>query len=189
MAADPTLVRRVDPTPTAGAGRSDEAADINQPLADPAVADARRHAGDAGNRYTGDASLLAAAAATDSHFARPPERRVDRVDDASGLDDAQGIDPRELDARVRIDEGGTVDPTTPVAGVRYDSPDAAPAHSYGQPVDAYGPGYGDGRIGFDHVSRGPYSADDAPADDAAAEPRPVRYRSYDDRYAGPGGGR
>ena len=80
------------------------------------------------------------------------ERRVARVDDASDLDEAQAIDPRELDARVRIEEGATVDEDAPVAGVRYEGDVPAP-HSYGQPEDAYGPGYGDGRIGFDRVVR------------------------------------
>ena len=123
--------------------------------------------------------------------ARPPERRESRVDDASALDEAQGIDPRELDARVRIEEGGTVDAGAPVAGVRYEGSDPAP-HRYGQPVDAYGPGHGDGRINFDHVvSRGPYAADagDAAAAPDAGDARPLRYRAYGDRYAGPGEGR
>lgn len=144
---------------------------------------------DAGER--GDPSLAAAAAAADAAFARPPERRESRVDDASALDDAQGIDPRELDARVRIEEGGTVDADAPVAGVRYEAGDPAP-HSYGQPRDAYGPEYGSGRIGFDKVvSRGPYTAaeDDAPADAPAPDTdaaRGLRYRAYPDRYTGPG---
>jgi hypothetical protein len=185
-AAGSAAVRPAGPGPAPAApvaGRSEEAADINQTLADPAAAEARRRA--AAEPRGGDPALLAAAAAADAHFAAPPERRGDRVEDARGMDDAQGIDPRELDARVRIDEGGTVDADAPVGGVRYDSP-GAPAHSYGQPADAYGPEYGDGRIGFDHVSRGPYGADDA-APDAAGEPRLVRYRTYEDGYRGPSG--
>ena len=78
------------------------------------------------------------------------DRRVNRVDDASDLDEDAAIDPRELDAMVRIDEGATVDDTAPVAGVRYEGEETTP-HRYGQPDDAYGPGHGDGRIGFDKV--------------------------------------
>lgn len=82
----------------------------------------------------------------------PPaaDRRMNRVDDASDLDEGAAIDPRELDARVRIDEGATVDEEAPVAGVRYDAEETTP-HNYGQPDDAYGPGHGSGRIGFDKV--------------------------------------
>ncbi len=143
---------------------------------------------------SGDAGLAAAAAAADARFAELPERRVERVDSADAvqaMDDDAGIDPRELDARVRIDEGGTVDERTPVAGVRYEGEDPVP-HRYGQPADAYGPEYGSGRIGFDKVvSRGPYVPTEGDAVDAggADAERPLRYRQYDDRYAGPGGGR
>ncbi len=139
----------------------------------------------------GDAGLAAAAAAADARFAEPLERRVardDNADDARAMDEAQGIDPRELDARVRIDEGGTVDEQTPVAGVRYEGEDPTP-HSYGQPADAYGPEYGSGRIGFDKVvSRGPYVADagaaEPPHADPADAPRPLRYRRYPDAPTG-----
>jgi hypothetical protein len=139
----------------------------------------------------GDAGLAAAAAAADARFAEPAERRVardDNADDARAMDEAQGIDPRELDARVRIDEGGTVDEQTPVAGVRYEGEDPTP-HSYGQPADAYGPEYGSGRIGFDKVvSRGPYVADagaaEPPHADPADAPRPLRYRRYPDAPTG-----
>lgn len=78
------------------------------------------------------------------------DRRVNRVDDASALDDDAAIDPRELDAIVRINEGATVDADAPVAGVRYDEGEETP-HNYGTPDEAYGPGHGSGRIGFDHV--------------------------------------
>lgn len=109
------------------------------------------------------------------------ERRGSRVDDASALDDDAAIDPRELDARVRIEEGATVDEGAPVAGVRYDA-DPHPQHDYGTPNDAYGPGHGSGRIGFNRVvSREPY----APADAPAGAPNSVRYRRYEDGYAGP----
>ena len=70
-------------------------------------------------------------------------RAADIVDDG-------GIDPRELDARTRIDEGGRVDANAPVGGVVYDSP-AHPSHDYGRPDERYGPEYGSGRIGFDRV--------------------------------------
>lgn len=65
------------------------------------------------------------------------ERRVAR-DEAGveSLPDSSLIDPRELDARVRIDEGGTVDASTPVAAVRY--PDENhPRHSYGRLDDQH----------------------------------------------------
>ncbi|GJG87122.1 hypothetical protein tb265_23030 [Gemmatimonadetes bacterium T265] len=115
------------------------------------------------------------------------DRRTSRIDDASALDDAAGIDPRELDARVRIDEGATVDDEAPVAGVRYEGDEHTP-HDYGTPEEAYGVGYGSGRIGFNKVvSREPYASSDRTADPENA--RPVRYRQYDDRYAGPGADR
>lgn len=119
------------------------------------------------------------------------ERRVNRVDDASDLDDDAGIDPRELDARVRIEEGATVDDEAPVAGVRYEGEELTP-HDYGTPAEAYGPEYGDGRIGFDHIVGPPADAPnaDAPAAGVASTPtasglRVVRYRRYPDAYAGP----
>ena len=63
---------------------------------------------------------------------------------------------------MRIDEGATVDDSTPVGGVRYDG-GVAP-RDYGRPDEVYGPEYGSGRIGFDRVvSRHPLSSDD-PAD-------------------------
>jgi sporulation protein YlmC with PRC-barrel domain len=131
--------------------------------------------------------LAARAAAADARFDLPIERRTDRVDggEVRALDDSQGIDPRELDGRVRIDEGATVDERTPVGGVRYEGDDPVP-HRYGQPADAYGPEHGDGRIGFNRVvSRGPYVADpDRLEGDARdADDRPVRYRRYSDAPA------
>lgn len=117
------------------------------------------------------------------------DRRTSRVDDASALDDAAAIDPRELDARVRIDEGASVDEGAPVAGVRYDA-EPHPQHDYGTPDEAYGPGHGSGRIGFNRVtdrvvSREPYVPPDA-ADDARADAaNAVRYRRYEDGYTGP----
>ncbi len=111
------------------------------------------------------------------------ERRTNRIDDASTLDDGAGIDPRELDARVRIEEGATVDDAAPVAGVRYEGQEQTP-HNYGRPDEAYGPGYGSGRIGFNKVvSREPYAPTEGDASDDGA--RTVRYRQYGDRYAGP----
>jgi|GEM_PF-2286838 sporulation protein YlmC with PRC-barrel domain len=168
--------------PPAAAARRDAAHGATHGAARDAEYGAARDADRGGGRGE---DLAAMAAAADARFAAPPERRVDRVDradDALAMDDAQGIDPRELDGRVRIDEGGTVDDRTPVAGVRYDEADPVP-HHYGQPADAYGPEYGSGRIGFDRVvSRGPYVAD---ADAAAAgEDRPLRYRRYPDAPTG-----
>ena len=92
------------------------------------------------------------------------DRRVNRVDDASALDDDAAIDPRELDAMVRIQEGATVDEDAPVAGVRYDGVEEIP-HNYGTPDEAYGPGHGSGRIGFNKVIGDDPAAGDA-ADDA-----------------------
>ncbi len=117
------------------------------------------------------------------------ERRADRVDDASMLDDAAGIDPRELDAQVRIEEGATVDDEAPVAGVRYESAEHTP-HDYGRPDEAYGPEYGDGRIGFDKVvGRDPALAGAPDLEGATGgrtdARRVVRYRRYPDAYAGP----
>lgn len=132
------------------------------------------------------------------------DRRADRVDDASTLHPEGAIDPRELDGRVRIDEGATVDDRTPIGGVRYEG--GATPRDYGRPDEVYGPEYGSGRIGFDRVvSRHPLPADE-PADPRTTDPsldpadaarrlddagdrtldrRPddrheVRYRRYDD---------
>lgn len=108
----------------------------------------------AGGSAGADASPLADAASSASvaPVGDGPgvERRMNRVDDASDLDEDAAIDPRELDAMVRIQEGATVDEDAPVAGVRYEGDETTP-HRYGQPEDAYGPGHGDGRIGFDKV--------------------------------------
>jgi len=124
------------------------------------------------------------------------DRRVARTDDASTLHPEGAIDPRELDGRVRIDEGATVDDRTPVGGVRYEG--GATPRDYGRPDEVYGPEYGSGRIGFDRVvSRHPLSSDDpvdAPRrlddvgdrtldrlpDPALDDRREVRYRRYDD---------
>ncbi len=186
---------------SAGAAPADahfaESQRINAELAAPSIEASRRdHAhGVRGPAAHGD-YLAAAAAAADARFEVPAERRVSRVDsadDVRAMDDAAGIEPRELDARVRIDEGGTVDEQAPVGGVRYEGDDPVP-HHYGQPADAYGPEYGSGRIGFNKiVSRGPYTPTEGDAlggaGDPSGDPRPVRYRQYDDRYAGPGEGR
>ena len=112
------------------------------------------------------------------------EMRGSRVDDASGLPDDAGIQPRELDARTRLDEGGRVDAGTPVGGVSYDSTDY-PEHAYGRPEERYGPGAGSGRIGFDRVVSRQQRLDaatDAPRglDDEAypEDRRRVRYPSH-----------
>jgi hypothetical protein len=103
--------------------------------------------------------------------------RAERV--IESLPDAEGIEPRELDARVRIDEGATVDESTPVAGVRY--PDENhPRHSYGRVEDVVDERYDD-RV----VSRHRHVDDVADPDAADAERRlaetsdgRVRYRNY-----------
>ncbi len=128
------------------------------------------------------------------------DRRLARTDDASTLHPDNAIDPRELDGRVRIDEGATVDDRAPVGGVRYEG--GTTPRDYGRPDEVYGPEYGSGRIGFDRVvSRHPLAADD-PADAARRlddagdrtldrvddrtldrtldDRREVRYRRYDD---------
>lgn len=100
------------------------------------------------------------------------ERRL-LGDDASTLHPSGAIDPRELDGRVRIDEGATVDDAAPVGGVRYDAPADAPSRGYGRPDERYGEEYGSGRIGFDRVvSRHPRSADLDPSD-VPLDRRPV----------------
>ena len=124
----------------------------------------------------------------------PGDRRLDRVDDAGALGADGAITPRELDARVRLAEGATIDEHTPVSGVRYEG-DAHAPHDYGRPDERYGPEYGTGRIGFDRVvtrhryedAAGAHDAVGAPdADlverrsDAPGVPRDVRYRRYDD---------
>jgi hypothetical protein len=103
--------------------------------------------------------------------------------------DGRDIEPRELDGRVRIDEGGTVDDRTPVAGVRYETANY-PRHDYEED-----PEYDASRV----VSR--YPADrrdvvieetgpraDATLADAAERrlaERRVRYRTYPDEVGRP----
>jgi hypothetical protein len=96
------------------------------------------------------------------------DRRLDRVDDAGALPADRSIEPRELDARVRLDEGATVDDRTPVAGVRYEG--SHEPHDYGRPDERYGAEYGSGRIGFDRVG-------DAPARGATTPRAPRRGRA------------
>jgi hypothetical protein len=164
----------------ADGGHFAESDRINAELASPVVDASRRdHAqSDRADATTGGAIGGGTVAGPGAGIDRRTDR-VDAADEVRAMDDARGIDPRELDGRVRIDEGGTVDDRTPVAGVRYEGTEGVP-HQYGQPADAYGPEYGSGRIGFDKVvSRGPYVArDEAPAD--AGEDRPLRYRRYPD---------
>lgn len=166
-----------------------------------------------GDTVAGSAALNSATAGRDPYFDESrridaimhddADRRTSRVDDASALPSEGAIDPRELDGRVRIDEGGTVDERAPVGGVRYEGGTHVP-HDYGRPDERYGPEYGSGRIGVDRVvTRHPRVGDD-PADlpvgsrdattDATAprmrasdlgdntpdDPRVVRYRRYDD---------
>ena len=83
------------------------------------------------------------------------------------------IDPRELDAAVRIQEGATVDEDTPVGGVRYDS-ENYPHHNYGRVEDQVDR---DERV----VSRRPWVDDAANAANAADEKeRRVYYRRDND---------
>ena len=173
--------------------------------------DVRRPA--VGDTVAGSAALNSATAGRDPYFDESRridaimqsdgDRRTSRVDDASALPSEGAIDPRELDGRVRIEEGGTVDERAPVGGVRYEGGTHVP-HDYGRPDERYGPEYGSGRIGVDRVvTRHPRAGDDSAdpamtsrdaATDATAprmrasdlgdptpdDPRTVRYRRYDD---------
>jgi sporulation protein YlmC with PRC-barrel domain len=117
--------------------------------------------------------------------------RDDRDADAALLADQQAIEPRELDGRVRIDEGGTVDDRTPVGGVRYDTPDY-PRHDYELSSE-----YDRSRVVSRHPTDRRPDVDDrarrpvdptsgaGPLDDDTAERR-VRYRTYPDAYGRPG---
>ena len=116
-------------------------------------------------------------------------RRINEAlaDDAPLDREGRDIEPRELDGRVRIDEGGTVDERTSVAGVRYDTPNY-PRHDY----EDY-PEYDNSRV----VSRHPADRDrdeetgpraDAALADAAERrmaERRVRYRTYPDEVGRP----
>jgi hypothetical protein len=116
-------------------------------------------------------------------------RRINEslADDAPLDREGRDIEPRELDGRVRIDEGGTVDERTSVAGVRYDTPNY-PRHDY----EDY-PEYDSARV----VSRHPADRDrdeetgpraDAALADAAERrlaDRRVRYRTYPDEVGRP----
>jgi sporulation protein YlmC with PRC-barrel domain len=115
---------------------------------------------DVPDTVAGSAALNSATAGRDPYFdesrridaimSEDTDRRTSRVDDARALPSEGAIDPRELDGRVRIDEGGTVDERAPVGGVRYEGGTHVP-HDYGRPDERYGPEYGTGRIGVDRV--------------------------------------
>jgi len=116
------------------------------------------------------------AAAKDDLRARD-EREIERIPEPDG------IEPRELDGRVRIDEGATVDASTPVAGVRY--PDENhPRHSYGRVEDVVDD-RADRRYDDRVVSRHHHVDELTDAEAADAERRlaetsdgRVRYRNY-----------
>ena len=133
---------------------------------------------------------MAAMPVADGGDARLDEsRRINETlaDDAPLDREGRDIEPRELDGRVRIDEGGTVDDRTSVAGVRYDTPNY-PRHDY----EDY-PEYDSRRV----VSRHPADRDrdeetgpraDAALADAAERrlaDRRVRYRTYPDEVGRP----
>ena len=133
-------------------------------------ADVRRP--DVGDTVAGSAALNSATAGRDPYFDESrridaimhddADRRTSRVDDARALPNEGAIDPRELDGRVRIDEGGTVDERAPVGGVRYEGGTHVP-HDYGRPDERYGPEYGTGRIGVDRVvTRHPRTGEEMP---------------------------
>jgi sporulation protein YlmC with PRC-barrel domain len=151
-----------DPRPGGTAPTLDESRRIDRIMDE--VPPPRRHGQEhAPQAPLSSANFVAADPAARSASDRD-ERRAARTDDASALSDEQGIDPRELDGRVRIDEGATVDERTPMGGVRYEGTET-PRQGYGRPDERYGPEYGSGRIGFDHVvTRHPLAADDDPAD-------------------------
>lgn len=107
------------------------------------------------------------------------------ADDARTLADDRAITPMELDAQVRMAEGGHVDDRTPVQGVRYDGATHEP-HDYGRPDERYGAEYGSGRIGFDRVvTRRRWNDDDAsrtaPHGDLAPRDRVAGDHLADDR--------
>jgi sporulation protein YlmC with PRC-barrel domain len=146
--------------------RADAGVNVRRPAVGDTVADsAAINSATAGrDPYFDESRRIDAIMADD----RADDRRTARVDDASGLSNEQAIDPRELDGRVRIDEGGTVDERAPVGGVRYEGGSHVP-HDYGRPDERYGPEYGTGRIGVDRVvTRHPRSGDD-PSDTPRAD--------------------
>lgn len=158
----PTHVRQDDVRPGAGHGiaRAGGVGAAGASAAPPPVFDESRRI----DRIMDEANALPPSAGGSASSGG--ERRVARVDDARALDDAQSISPRELDARVRIDEGGSVDERAPVGGVRYEGTDPV-RHDYGRPDERYGAEYGTGRIGFDRVvSRHRREPDVAPHDAA-----------------------
>jgi PRC-barrel domain len=114
--------------------------------------------------------------------ARDRELRDERAAEDAATDPMlaeREIDPRELDARVRIDEGATVDDSTPVAGVRYDTPNY-PRHSYGTVEDESRADRVEREVDDRIVSRRPWVDDEATrAADADAERR-VNYRRASD---------
>jgi sporulation protein YlmC with PRC-barrel domain len=75
------------------------------------------------------ATRAAAGEATLDESRRINETLADLPEETLVEREGRDIEPRELDGRVRIDEGGTVDEATPVAGVRYDTPNY-PHHDY-----------------------------------------------------------
>ncbi|AHG87614.1 PRC-barrel domain protein [Gemmatirosa kalamazoonensis] len=157
---------------------SDEGKTINRELAD-LPRDGRRDV----NRDAQLANAVEADAARRERELRDAERRGARLGDEPVEDPMlaeREIDPRELDARVRIDEGATVDEKAPVGGVRYDSPNY-PRHSYGTLEEEERAD----RIDRDEriVSRRPWVDDarETPAERRADEiERNVHYRRADD---------
>jgi hypothetical protein len=185
--------------PGAGVGATafDESRRINQTLADLGP-ERRSHAADAAPGPARPASATPTSA-TAGRADLPADRRdFDRARDDrdAGIDalpDDGAIEPRELDARVRIDEGATVDDRTPVAGVRYDTPNY-PRHDY-----ELSPEYDASRVVSRHPADRPVDASDRVRDDAAdvarrlgdarewtGEERRVRYRTYPDEIGRPG---
>ena len=140
---------------------------------------------------TADAAYFDESQAINRELADLPRDRAAARDELRGRDEREieripepdGIEPRELDARVRIDEGATVDESTPVAGVRY--PDENhPRHSYGRVEDVVDD-RADRRYDDRVVSRHHHVDELTDAEAADAERRlaetsdgRVRYRNY-----------
>jgi sporulation protein YlmC with PRC-barrel domain len=177
-------LRPIVPGAAGGGGAAfDESREINRTLADLGP-ERRAHAAATPAPAPGS---QAGAPVTDR---RDFDRTGDRDAELDALPDSEAIEPRELDGRVRIDEGGTVDDETPVSGVRYDTPNY-PRHDY-----ELAPEYDSTRV----VSRHPAdraaerveedAADVArrlgeSADRRVSEDRRVRYRTYPDDVGRP----
>jgi sporulation protein YlmC with PRC-barrel domain len=189
---EPRRLLDADAPAAGGAAYFEESRAINRELADlprePVVREARRREAEIRDTQMRDAVVADAARrerealeATREEIREAREAREAREgprEDQDPILAEREIDPRELDARVRIDEGATVDERTPVAGVRYDT-ERYPRHSYG---DLDEERVREGRPADDRiVSRRPWVADAEEGERRAEEAeRRVYYRGGDD---------